>query len=144
MAPRAHEVNEASILFFRRDLIADGVRVARIGLRKGESSTFHYHTRTRDTFYVMAGRLTIVLRLSTVDVRGAYHAPLRQSPEVVVDTRGGFVHRARVTVGESFIIEPNVIHCATNIDDEPCHFLCIEGVGEYDFVEVSANDSANV
>jgi hypothetical protein len=32
------------------------------------------------------------------------------------------------------VIEPEVVHCASNLDEEPCHFLCIEGIGRYDFL----------
>jgi hypothetical protein len=44
------------------------------------------------------------------------------------------VLRFRLHPGDVLVIEPGVVHCAANLDDEPCSFLCIEGVGAYDFV----------
>jgi mannose-6-phosphate isomerase-like protein (cupin superfamily) len=130
----AHEENEARILYFRRDKLDEGVHAATVALRRGESSTFHKHTRTRDTFYVMSGRLTIVIKTTTADSSLAYHAVVT-TPTRVEETKGsGFVHTVRVLPGEVVIIEPEVAHCASNVDDAPCRFMCLEGVGTYDFV----------
>lgn len=135
MARRDHEQNEAAVLYFRREKLTDGVHMARVALRRGENSLFHRHTRTRDTFYVMSGTLTITLHLDGSDGPAGYHAVCETKPEVKRDRQGRHVHRVTVQPGEVVVIEPGVLHCAANAHDSPCHFLCIEGVGEYDFVE---------
>jgi quercetin dioxygenase-like cupin family protein len=50
----------------------------------------------------------------------------------------GNVRRFVLDPGDVFVIQPGVVHCAMNLDPEPCHFLCIEGIGEYDFNEAGA------
>lgn len=135
MASR-HERNEASVLHFSRERLTDGVHVANIALRRGENSLFHVHTETRDTFYVMSGRLTVHVRVAheapTVGYRGLFFTP----PEVSESAEGELTHRLVVLPGEVLVIEPGVVHCAMNLDSDDCKFLCIEGVGSYDFVEV--------
>jgi mannose-6-phosphate isomerase-like protein (cupin superfamily) len=129
-----HEENEARILAFRRENLFEGVQMARVALRKGESSTFHLHTKTRDVFFVMSGRLTITVRLGSSFSTNAYDALSSMVFEIHRASNGDFVHRLRVLPGEVVVVHPGTVHCAANVDDEPCHFLCIEGVGPYDFV----------
>ena len=130
------EENEARILHFKRETVADGVHVARVALRRGESSTFHQHTTTRDHFFVMEGRLTITLRLGTRGADECYRILGSATTEVSRDHLGEAVHRVRLLPGDMFRIEPGIAHCAANMDEEHCRFLCIEGIGAYDFVEV--------
>ena len=169
---------ESSVLGFDRRQVHDGVQLARIGLRKGEASSFHHHTITRDTFFVMGGALTITLHLSADQSEraaqasevanrnstlqatrttssaspsstpsgalgdnaqsagnGSYRSLSATPPRIERLGDGREVHRVRLLPGEVFVIEPNVVHCASNLDEEPCHFLCIEGIGSYDFVQ---------
>jgi quercetin dioxygenase-like cupin family protein len=130
----AHEQNEARILHFSRENLFEGVQMARVALRKGESSTFHSHTKTRDVFFVMDGRLTITVRMDSAFSTNAYDALSSMVFEIHRAANGYFVHRLRVLPGEVVVIHPGTVHCAANVDDEPCHFVCIEGVGPYDFV----------
>lgn len=134
--------NEASIQSFRRERLSEGVQVAHVTLRRGETSLLHSHTRTRDTFYILAGCLTLTLHEATGTPNPAFHlisaasdtsTPTRQ-PNDVRETNSGRTHRIRLRPGAVFVIEPGVVHCAANLDDQACSFLCIEGVGEYDFV----------
>ena len=128
------EDREASVLYFQRDEPHQGVKVARIGLRRGENSSFHSHTRTKDTFYVMGGRLTVTLQIPP---DGAPHYRSLSSAPIEIDRRlaSKEIHTVRLSPGDVFVIEPGVRHCASNLDDADCHFLCIEGIGDYDFVE---------
>ncbi len=126
---------EDSVLAFQRDRVFDGVHVARVGLRQGENSTFHRHTRTRDTFFVMAGRLTIDVHVGAQSSNNYHVLKVGVSTQSNMSERGA-IHRVVLEPGDVFVIQPGVVHCAMNLDPEPCHFLCIEGIGEYDFNEV--------
>src|SRR4051812_35982249 len=134
MARAAHEENEARILGFRRENLAEGVHMARVALRRGESSTFHLHTKTRDVFFVMSGRLTVTIRLGSPDRLPAYDTASSTFVEVQAVENGQLVHKIRVFPGGVLVVHPGTVHCAANVDDEPCHFVCLEGVGPYDFI----------
>ena len=131
--------NESKLLGFRREQLADGIQVAHVAARRGENSLLHHHTRTRDTFYVLTGRLTITLYLAMEAIPSdCYHALCRVKPMISSGAAGGGqAHRVQLTAGEVLVIEPGVVHCASNLDDAICRFLCIEGVGEYDFIQES-------
>src|SRR5436190_14109592 len=136
---RGHEQNEARVLHFRRELVREGVHIAHVGLRRGESSLFHYHSTTRDTFYVMGGALTVTLMVEQhVEPPTPYRALVGAEVTVARRAGGGEVHKVRLSPGGVLVVEPRVLHCAANVDEAPCHFLCIEGVGAYDFVEADA------
>lgn len=138
--PRTAAENEASIQSFRRERLGDGVQVAHVTLRRGESSLLHSHTRTRDTFYIVAGCLSLTLYERADSPRPAFQsintgpAETHQTLEEPRGTKNARVHRFRLVPGSVFVIEPGVVHCAANLDEEACSFLCIEGVGEYDFI----------
>jgi mannose-6-phosphate isomerase-like protein (cupin superfamily) len=128
--------NESRLLGFRREQLADGVQVAHIAARRGENSLLHHHTRTRDTFYVLAGQLTISVYLKVDDIPSdCYHTLCKVTPTISSDMAGKQTHRIQLTPGDVLVIEPGVVHCASNLHDTICRFLCIEGVGEYDFVQ---------
>lgn len=130
--------NERSILEFRRERLAEGVQVAHVSARQGENSLLHHHTRTRDTFYVLAGLLTVSLHLREDDnPRGCYHAVSAQAPIVSSGVAGQRIHRVVLAPGDVLVIEPGVVHCAANLHQPICRFLCIEGVGDYDFIQES-------
>jgi quercetin dioxygenase-like cupin family protein len=38
--------------------------------------------------------------------------------------------------GEIFAVAPGVAHLVAGVDDRPCKFIVIQGVGVYDFVPV--------
>lgn len=125
--------NEASIQSFRRERVAEGVQVAHVTLRRGESSLLHSHTRTCDTFYIAAGCLTLTLYEHVGTPQPSFQS-INARPAEVREQRAGRVLRFRLHPGDVFVIEPGVVHCAANLDDDACSFLCIEGVGAYDFV----------
>lgn len=127
------EENERRALSFRRERLTEGVQVAHVAVRKGENSLFHHHSRTRDTFYVMSGQLTVTIRLGGSEK--PYHLIGACPPLETRDGAGQPVHRVTLGAGDVLVVEPRVVHCAANLHDEVCRFLCIEGVGEYDFVQ---------
>lgn len=128
--------NEQSILEFRRERLAEGVQVAHVAARKGENSLLHHHTRTRDTFYVLSGQLTVTVYVKDDDnPQGCYHAVAAQPPLVSATVAGQRIHRVVLVPGDVLVIEPGVVHCAANLHDTVCRFLCIEGVGDYDFIQ---------
>jgi quercetin dioxygenase-like cupin family protein len=128
--------NESKLLGFRREQLADGIQVAHVAARRGENSLLHHHTRTRDTFYVLTGQLTVSLHLTAGAIPSdCYHALCRVKPVISSSAAGFEIHRLQLAVGEVLVIEPGVVHCASNLHDTICRFLCIEGVGEYDFIQ---------
>jgi thiaminase len=130
---------ERSVLSFRREQVGEGVHLAHVALAKGQSSTLHQHTVTHDTFYVMSGVLTVTAYVDT-SVDASYYCSTRlKVPEVEVIGDGREVHTVRLLPGEILNIAPGVLHCTSNLDDLPCQFLCIEGIGVYEFVS-SASD----
>ena len=127
--------NESSILQFRREQLAEGVQVAHIAARRGENSLLHHHTRTRDTFYVLSGLLTVTLYLKADDIpSNCFHPLCAMKPQISSSKSGELIHRVQLAPGEVLVIEPGVVHCASNLHDAICRFLCIEGVGDYDFI----------
>ena len=128
------EENERQALSFRRERLAEGVQVAHVAVRQGENSLFHQHSRTRDTFYVMSGQLTVTVHVGATP--RPYHVIASRQPLETRDGAGRPVHRVFLTAGDVLVVEPGVVHCAANLHEEVCRFLCIEGVGEYDFIQV--------
>ena len=135
MAQPHYQENEAKILGFSRELLFEGVHMARVSLRKGETSTYHLHTKTSDVFFVMSGQLTITVRVSSPERMTPYQSLPSTLCEIRRAANGECIHRLRVNPGEVVVIQPGTVHCATNLYEAPCHFVCIEGVGDYDFVE---------
>jgi quercetin dioxygenase-like cupin family protein len=140
---RTQEAIEGGILRFRRERVQDGVHLARIAIRPGETSTPHYHPSTQDTFYVMSGVLTVTVEVSPDDVLPPYQSLCAAPPEVVRAENGKHVHRLRVRPGEVLVVNPFAVHCASNAGDSTCSFLCIEGVGDYKFVQVPSSVTAS-
>lgn len=127
------EENERSVLHFRRERLHEGVQVAHVAVRRGENSLYHHHTRTRDTFYVMSGRLSVTLRIEGGGT--GYHLISKEPPRIEQDVAGRSIHRVTLVPGDVLVVEPGVVHCAANLHEDVCRFLCIEGVGEYDFIQ---------
>lgn len=127
--------NERRVLLFRREQLAEGVQMAHVAIRKGENSLLHHHTRTRDTFYVMSGELTVTLHVDDMVTTKPYHAVSSTPVRISHDESGRPIHRVTLVSGDVLVVEPGVVHCAANLRDNVCRFLCIEGVGEYDFIQ---------
>ncbi|HEY3497436.1 MAG TPA: cupin domain-containing protein [Polyangiaceae bacterium] len=123
--------NERAVLSFHREPLVDGIQMTRVALRQGESSLFHHHTRTRDTFYMLKGELVVTLRVASGSPGYSVIAKPRR------EAAGPEPRMTRVTLGPGDVlsIDPGIVHCATNLGEVPCEFLCLEGVGDYDFIE---------
>jgi mannose-6-phosphate isomerase-like protein (cupin superfamily) len=92
-------------------VIAKGadVLVREYVLGPGDSIAWHHHTRVTDHYYSLEGRVLIETR-----------AP---------DTR------RELKPGESATVAPPGAHHVSNPSDQPCRFLLIQGVGQYDFIK---------
>jgi quercetin dioxygenase-like cupin family protein len=82
------------------------VRVQERTLAPGQVIPWHYHTLISDKTYCLGGTVQIDM--------------LDPSERIVL------------AVGESYMVPPNRPHHISPQGDEPCHFLLVQGVGEYD------------
>jgi quercetin dioxygenase-like cupin family protein len=128
---------ERQVLSFRREPVGPGVLLAHIAISEGQSSSLHRHTRTTDTFYVMGGELTVTVHVAPDRVADSYRTLCSTPPAVrkLDDTREA--HDLRLLPGEVATVLAGVAHSTTNRGREPCRFLCIEGVGPYDFLPLA-------
>jgi mannose-6-phosphate isomerase-like protein (cupin superfamily) len=85
-----------------------GFRISELQIGPGQEVPWHYHTRVRDTFYVLQGRVRIHLR----------------DPEEEVGL--GPAETTTVEVGRP--------HRVTNAGEGSTVFLVLQGIGEYDFL----------
>ena len=131
---RTQEAIEAGVLSFRWECIHEGVQLARISIRPGETSTPHYHPTTHDVLYVMAGILTVTVEVKSDVEKMPYQALCNESPEIVHAEPGKQIHTIRLHPGEILVVNPLVVHCTRNGANTPCSFLCIEGIGDYGFI----------
>jgi quercetin dioxygenase-like cupin family protein len=92
-------------------LIAKGtdVLVREYELGPGESIPWHHHTQVTDHYYSLEG-------------------------VVLIETRAPAA-RHEVNPGESATVTPPTAHRVSNSSGNPCRFLLIQGVGQYDFVK---------
>ena len=96
---------------------APGLRVRRLALGAGQSVPWHLHTMITDTFVCLEGPMQVTTRAATeAEAAGA-------PPAVHV-----------LQVGEMLAVEPKTPHLVTGVDDGPCRFVIIQGVGTYDFI----------
>ncbi len=90
----------------------DGTKVTHTILEPGEEVPWHIHTQVTDTFYAVAGPLTIETK----------------TPEGV----------AELQAGDVFQTEVGQPHRVSNGADHRVQFLLIQGGGAFDFVPVEA------
>jgi quercetin dioxygenase-like cupin family protein len=95
-----------------RETIAEApnLRVRLLALGEGQCVPWHYHNNITDTFFCMEGPMQVTTR----------------DPEQV----------HVLAPGEIFAVAPGVAHLVAGVDDRPCKFIVIQGVGVYDFVPV--------
>jgi quercetin dioxygenase-like cupin family protein len=79
-------------------------------LAPGEVIPWHFHSHVTDTYFVLAGILSVETR-----------APR---------------DRQAVAVGGSYRILPKTAHLISNQSDADTRFVLVQGVGDYDFVKV--------
>lgn len=97
----------------RRDRHAerDGFRISEIQLGPTQNVPWHTHTHISDTFYVLAGTITIYLR----------------DPKEAITLQPG----------ESYAVAVQRPHLVQNPGAESATFLIMQGIGEYDFVPLT-------
>ncbi len=101
---------EGSYEVRRRVTVAEvpGLRVRELALVPGQCVPWHHHTRITDTFFCMEG-------------------PMQ------VSTRDPDEHHV-LAPGATLAVGPNTPHRVECVDDNPCRFMIVQGVGEYDYV----------
>lgn len=102
--------NPAPYTVRRRDPILDTgeVRVTQFTLDQGQCVPWHRHSIIADTFVCISGPLQILTR----------------DPQ---ETR-------ILQAGERTTVEANRPHRVSGVDDAPCRFVIVQGVGRYDFI----------
>ena len=106
--------NEGSYTAKRRATIAEApnLRVRELALDGGECVPWHYHTRITDTFFCMSGPMVVTTR----------------DPD----------ERHVLQPGGTLAVGPGTPHRVSGLDDGPCRFMVVQGVGEYDYVAVES------
>ncbi len=96
----------------KRETIAEApnLRVRLLSLGEGQCVPWHYHNNITDTFFCMEGPIQVTTR---------------DPDKVHVLNPGG-----TCTVG------PGTPHPVAGVDDRPCKFMVVQGVGVYDYVPV--------
>ena len=87
---------------------APGLRVRELVLSRGQCVPWHYHTRITDTFFCMEGPMLVHTR--DPHARHVLHP------------------------GGTLAVGPGTPHRVTGLDDGPCRFMIVQGVGTYDYV----------
>jgi quercetin dioxygenase-like cupin family protein len=97
----------------RRDTHAerDGFRINELQISTSQTVPWHYHTHIKDTFYVLDGEITVYLR----------------DPKEAIS----------MAAGETYAVEPKRPHLVTNSGSHSATFLVLQGVGEYDYVQLA-------
>ncbi len=88
-----------------------GFRITELQLSPTQQVPWHYHTNTRDTFYVLQGRVRLFLRDPKAEVR--------------------------LAPGETYTVRPGRPHLVTNGGKTSAVFLVLQGIGEYDYVPLT-------
>ena len=104
--------SEGSYPTTKRETIAEtpNLRVRLLALGRGQCVPWHYHTNITDTFFCMQGPMQV---------------KTRNPDEVHVLEPGG-----------TCAVPPGTPHIVTGVDDQPCKFIVVQGVGVYDFVPI--------
>lgn len=89
----------------------EGFRIGELTLSTTQKVPWHYHNNITDTFYVVAGEITIYLR----------------EPK----------EKRTLQPGETFEVTPGRPHLVTNSGSQSATFLVLQGMGEYDFVPLT-------
>ena len=89
---------------------APGLRVRLLSLSGAQCVPWHLHSTITDTFFCRHGQVRVLTR----------------APEAE------YVLRA----GEMLAIPPNTAHYVECGDSDSCSFIIVQGVGEYDYVEL--------
>jgi mannose-6-phosphate isomerase-like protein (cupin superfamily) len=88
-----------------------GFRISELQISPTQRVPWHFHSRIRDTFYVVEGRLRLSLR----------------GPEEEV----------LLGPGETYSVAPRRPHAVANGGEVSATFLVLQGIGEYDYVPLA-------
>ncbi len=104
--------SEDSYPIARRETIAEtpNLRVRLLMLGEGQCVPWHYHNNITDTFFCMEGPMQVKTR----------------NPEAV----------HVLEPGGTLSVQPGIPHIVSGVDERPCKFMVVQGVGTYDFVPV--------
>jgi quercetin dioxygenase-like cupin family protein len=102
--------SEATYEVERRVTVAEApnLRVRELALSQGQCVPWHYHTNITDTFFCMEGPVLVCTR----------------NPDA----------RHVLQPGGKLSVYPGTPHRVTGLDDGPCRFMIVQGVGAYDYV----------
>lgn len=93
-----------------RELIAEtpDLRVQILTLEPGEEIPWHFHTEVTDTFICLDGPMTVETKAAsgTKDLQP----------------------------GDTYTVTPDKAHRVTGKDGRRCRFVCVQGIGEHDFI----------
>jgi mannose-6-phosphate isomerase-like protein (cupin superfamily) len=89
-----------------------GFRINELQISPTQQVPWHYHTNIQDTFYVLEGEVRLFLRDPKEEVR--------------------------LTPGQSYAVRAGRPHLVTNGGPVSATFLVLQGMGEYDYVPLTA------
>ena len=89
-----------------------GFRISELQISPTQQVPWHFHNNIQDTFYVIDGELRIFLRDPKQEVR--------------------------LGPGDTFSVPPKRPHLVTNAGQSSATFLVLQGLGEYDYVPLTA------
>ena len=88
-----------------------GLRVRQLRLAAGQCVPWHYHNEVTDIFFCMKGPMCVQTR----------------DPDVVFELQPG--NTVEIPAGRP--------HYAAGVENRPCEFIVIQGVGTYDYVPLT-------
>src|SRR5215510_2825058 len=89
-------------------------RISELQISPSQFVPWHCHTRITDTFYVIEGRVKLLL--------------LDPSEEVLLRS------------GETYVVRERRPHRVENAGTRSATFLVLQGIGEYDYVPLNIHD----
>ena len=94
----------------KRETIAEApnLRVRLLSLGEGQCVPWHYHNNITGTFFCMQGPMQVTTR---------------NPDKIHVLEPGG-----------TCAVEPGTPHLVTGVNEQPCTFMVVQGVGVYDYV----------
>ena len=97
-----------------RHVERDGFRISELQISPAQVVPWHFHNHIQDTFYVLAGRISVHL----------------QSPKEAI----------ALGPGEVFSVPAGRPHLVRNVGEGSATFLVLQGIGEYDYVPMQTGD----
>jgi mannose-6-phosphate isomerase-like protein (cupin superfamily) len=89
-----------------------GFRITELQISPSQQVPWHLHTKVADTFYVLAGEVRLFLRDPKEEVR--------------------------LAPGQTYTVRANRPHLVTNPGPASATFLVLQGIGEYDYLPLTA------